>query len=426
MMLTATSLRPTFKRFHHVSRYVVAFSGGLDSTVLLHLMHALNLPLQAVHVNHHLQPHCDQWERHCEKICDAWDIAFSVRHVEIEKISGKSVEEEAREVRYRELAEFVGKQDTLVTAHHKNDLVETLMLQLLRGAGPAGLAAMSAERNLITGSHLRPLLDYKREELLEYAQQHTLHWIADESNDSLEFDRNYLRKEIIPRLIARWPGTLQTIARAADLQAHAVSCLWELANLDVRAAATDDSRVLNVKVLQELSHARLSNALRGWIRDHAIRVPNQKLLDHIITDVVRKDEYKSSPVQTWGEGEIRRYRNRIYLMQPLPAHDCNQQYQWKIDQPLYIASLNLNLQPVDLSRCGVMLPENARELSVRFRCGGERFRLPEAKHHKSLKKMFQEAGVPPWKRGRIPLLYYNDQLVSVLGYWNASVYHEIS
>ena len=426
MALTATSLQPTFKRFHLASKYIVAFSGGLDSTVLLHLMHTLDLPLQAVHVNHHLQPHCDQWERHCEKICNAWNITFSVRHVEVEKIPGKSVEEGARKARYRELAEFVGKQDILVTAHHKNDLMETLMLQLLRGAGPAGLAAMSYERNLNSGRHLRPLLDYTREELHEYAQQHSLHWITDESNDSLEFDRNYLRREIIPRLTARWPGALQTIARASDLQAHAISCLRELANLDVRAAATDDSRTLNVKVLQELSYVRLSNALREWIRDHAMRVPNKKLLGRIIMDVVHKDKHKSSPVQTWGEGEIRRYRDRIYLMQPLPVHDCNQQYQWKIGQPLYIASLDLTLQPTDLSRYDVMLPEHVRELDVRFRCGGERFRPPGAEHHKSLKKMFQEAGVPPWKRDRVPLLYYKDQLVSVLGYWNAPVCHESS
>lgn len=422
MALTTTSVQRTFERFHHASRYIVAFSGGLDSTVLLHVMRALDLPLYAVHVNHHLQPQCDLWEHHCKRICGAWNVAFSVRHIEIKKIPQKSIEEGAREARYRELAEFVDAQNVLVTAHHKNDLVETLLLQLLRGAGPAGLAAMSVEQNLTVGIHLRPLLDYTREELFEYAQQHALHWIADTSNDSLEFDRNYLRSEIVPRLMGRWPGALQTLTRVTDLQAHATNCLRELANLDIRAAATNDSQILNVKVLQRLSRARLNNALRGWIRDHAMRVPNKKLLDHIVTDIVYKNKSEFSPVQTWAEGEIRRYRDQIYLMRPLSVHDCNQEYQWKIDRPLHIVSLNRILQPTDLARYGVVLPENAREVIVRFRSGGEYIRPFGEKHRKSLKKLFQEAGIPPWKRGRIPLLYYDGQLVSVLGFWNVSAH----
>ena len=426
MVMTVVSLQRILKRLHTPSRYIVAFSGGLDSTVLLHAMRALDLSLHAVHVNHHLHPQSDRWEHHCKEICSAWNVAFSVRHVEIKKKPRKSIEEDAREKRYRELAEFVGVQDALVTAHNKNDLAETVLLQLLRGAGPAGLSAMTVEQNFSLGTHLRPLLGYTREELFEYAQQHALHWVEDVSNESLEFDRNYLRKEIMPRLVTRWSGTLQTLARAADLQAHAASCLQDLANLDIYAAATNDSRVLNVKVLQELSYARLNNALRGWIRSHAMRVPNKKVLDHIVTDIVYKKESQSSSMQTWKEGEIRRYRDQIYLMHPLPEHNRDQEYQWEIHRPLHIISLNRVLKPADLDRYGVVLPENVREVTVRFRNGGERLNLLGEKHSKSLKKLFQEAGIPPWKRGRIPLLYHNDQLISVLGLWNAPVHCETS
>ena len=426
MQLTVTSLQRLFKQFQFAAKYIVAFSGGLDSTVLLHVMHALKLPLHAVHVNHHLQQECDQWEQHCKKICEAWNIPFSVEHAKIKKAPQQSVEECAREARYKLLFAYADSQDVLATAHHKNDLAETLLLQLLRGAGPAGLAAMSVEQDLSTSKHLRPLLDYTRKELQEYAQQHALSWIEDPSNESVDYDRNYLRKEIMPRLIDRWPGALQTLARAADLQADVMHCLRELASLDLQAAKTENPLILNVKTLQKLSRVRLNNALRGWMHEHAMRAPNKKLLDHIVTDFVYKQDVGSSPVQTWADGEVRRYRDQIYLMQPLSAHDPNQEYKWKIDQPLYIESLNRTLRPIELDRHGVMLAAGVEDLIVRFRCGGERFKPFGKKHHRSLKNLFQEADVPPWERGRVPLLFYNDQLISVLGYWNAAASCETS
>ncbi len=426
MTLIITSLQGFFKQFPDTSKYVVAFSGGLDSTVLLHVMHKLNLSLHAVHVNHHIERECDQWEQHCKRICESWDIQFSVRHVQINKIPQKSIEESARDARYKLLFEFLSARNYLITAHHKNDLAETLLLQLLRGSGPAGLAAMSTEQNLSLGKHLRPLLEYTRTELLDYAQHHSLNWVEDLSNESLDFDRNYLRKEIMPRLIDRWPGALQTLSRVADLQADAMGCLRELADLDLQTARTENSCELNLKAIQQLSRVRINNALRSWIQDHGMRVPNKKLLEHIVADIVNKEYLESSPVQTWVKGEVRRYRDHIYLMEPLSAHDPTQEYQWKIDLPLHIESLNRTLFPTDIERHGLKLPEGASELIVRFRSGGERLKPIGKKHHRSLKNLFQEAHVPPWERDRIPLLYYHDQLISVLGYWNAAINCETS
>ena len=426
MALTIKFLQPFFKQFQGTSKYVVAFSGGLDSTVLLHLMNELGLPLHAVYINHHLQQNCDQWEQHCKRICKLWNVPLSIKHAQIKKMPQKSIEESARDARYELLFKSVGPQESLITAHHKNDLVETLLLQLLRGAGPAGLAAMSSEQNRVAGKLLRPLLDCTRTELLEYAKQRNLNWIEDLSNESFDFDRNYIRKEIIPKLINRWPGALQTLSRAANLQAEAMSCLRELAGLDLQTAETNDPYVLNVAALQNLSRVRLNNALRGWMQGHSIRVPSRKLLGHIVTDIVCKKEAYSSPVQTWAKGEVRRFRDQIYLMKPLSVHDSIQEYQWKLDQPLYIKSLSRTLHRSDLEQHGVVLPHNARQLIVRFRSGGERFKPFGNKHHRSLKNLFQEADVPPWERGRIPLLYYNNQLISVLGYWNTAINCETS
>jgi len=426
MTLTITSLQKFFSQYQHTEKFVVAFSGGLDSTVLLYGMHTLNLPIQAVHINHHLQDECDQWELHCKNLCNLWGIDFFVRQVEVNKISNKSIEESARKIRYYELFKFVSAHDCLVTAHHKDDLAETFLLQLLRGAGPAGLSAMSTEQKLSTGLHLRPLLEYTRPELLEFAKLHPLSWLDDPSNESLDFDRNYLRKNVLPVIANRWPGVVQTVARASELQADSMNCLRELANIDLQNAAIKDSTILDITALQKLSDERLINALRGWVRNHDMRSPNKKLMSHIVKDIVRKDELESSPVQTWLDGEVRRYRNRIYLMKPLSLHDATQEFEWNINQSLYIESLNLTLNKSDLEQLGTQLPDSVEVLTVRFRTGGERLKPFGKCHHRALKNLFQEANIPPWERDRIPFLYHKDMLIAVLGNWNAAIECETS
>lgn len=413
-------LQRFFEQFQSVSRYIIAFSGGMDSTVLLHGMNRLGLPLHAVHVNHHLQQECRQWQQHCHAICRQWGIACTLTHAKVKKLPQQSVEESARQARYRLLAEQVGLHDVLVTAHHKDDLAETLLLQLLRGAGPAGLAAMCMDRTLAHGRHLRPLLGFSRTELNEYARQNSLVWVEDPSNESLDFDRNYLRLRVMPGLVRRWPGAVQTLSRAAGLQGDAVQCLHELAGLDVQAAATEHTHILDVEVLQCLGAARLKNALRGWMKAHAMRVPGKKLLDSIVEDIVYVQDLESAPVQAWADGEVRRYRNHLYLLHPLLLHDPGQTFQWRVDRPLVIESLNRTLHFSDLQRFGVAVPEGAKELTVQFRRGGERLKPSGEKHHRSLKNLFQEGNIPPWERDRIPLLYHNGRLISVLGYWNAA------
>lgn len=426
MALVVSTLQQVFSSFPHTSKYIVAYSGGLDSTVLLHIMHELQLSMHAVHVNHHLQHESDSWQQHCKNICESWEIPLSIEHVQSDKLSKNNIEERARNARYELLFEYLEEQHSLVTAHHKNDLAETLLLQLLRGAGPAGLAAMSSLRNAKMGKHLRPLLEFTRDELLDYANSQDLNWVEDASNDSLDFDRNYLRSRIMPSLLQRWPSALQTLARATELQADAMECLVVLADLDAETAKTEYSHILNVRALQQLSPVRVKNVLRAWIQAHAMRVPSRKLLSHICTDIVFKDEIETSPVQTWSEGEIRRYRDQLYLMAPISVHDAKQEFQWMINQPLHIKSLGRKLQLSDLDRYGIKLPHGVQQLKVCFRSGGESLKPFGSNHHRSLKNLFQEANVPPWERERIPLLYYKDQLVSVLGYWNAADFCETS
>lgn len=413
-------LKHFFEPYGSISCFVLAYSGGMDSSVLLHAMHGLGLPLRAVHVNHHLQPECGQWQRHCHAVCQACGVAFTALDAPVEKVPQQSLEESARTARYRHLLEQVGPQDALVSAHHQDDLAETLLLQLLRGAGPAGLAAMGTERMHEGRRHLRPLLGFSRAQLRDYAHHHALAWIEDPSNDSLQFDRNYLRLEVMPRLAQRWPGAAHTLSRAAGLQAEAMQCLQALADLDLQAAATGQDHILDIGPLQRLDAVRLKNALRGWIRAHGQQVPGKKMLEQIAQDLVYREEPDTAAMQRWADGEVRRYRNQLYLLNPALRHDPGQVLRWSIDRPLVIRSLNRVLHHSDLQHFGVVVPRGVTELTVQFRTGGERFKPAGQKHHRSLKNLFQEGNIPPWERDRIPLLYHEDKLISVLGYWNAA------
>ena len=262
------------------------------------------------------------------------------------------------------------------------------------------------------------MLHTSRVELQEYAQAHDLKWVDDPSNQSGDFDRNYLRIEVIPKLVERWPATIQTLARSAKLQADALSCLQDLASIDIQEASTSQPHVLEVTALQKLNSERLNNVLRYWIKSNGIRMPSKKILQQIVKDIVLKKDLETSPLQSWKEGEIRRFRNHLYLMKPLMPHDASQEFRWKIDQPLYIESLGRTLLPEDLKEYNVAIPDGVNELIVRFREGGERLKPFGSKQHRSLKNLLQEADIPPWERTRIPLLFNRDQLIAVLGYYN--------
>lgn len=420
MSLSVASLQSFFSSYQNLEKFYIAYSGGLDSTVLLHAMHAAKLPVHAVHVNHHLQQESDAWQQHCEEVCKSLSVPITVQHAQIEKVPQKSLEDSARDARYALLEELLDVNSAIVTAHHQDDLAETVLLQLLRGAGPAGLAAMPECKKLSSGFHLRPLLRYTRTELQGYASSHNLQWVNDPSNQLNDFDRNYLRNEVMPKLLERWPAAQLTLSRSAILQADALSCLSDLAKIDIQAAKTEHSQILDVSALQALSAVRLNNVLRFWIKSNDIRVPSRKVLQQIVADIVLKDEAQGSPQQTWKEGEIRRFRNHIYLMLPLKPHDVSQVFRWNIDQPLFIESLNRTLLPMELKDADISLPDGVNELTVRFREGGERLKPFGTKQHRSLKNLLQEADIPPWERARIPLLFHNDKLISVLGYWNVA------
>lgn len=408
-----TRLEAFLERLPPAGRVLVGFSGGLDSTVLLHALSVLEPrpPLHAIHIDHGLSPGAGRWAAHCEALCRDWDIPLAVRRVEAAAAPGESPEAAARRARYEAFEALVQPGDCLLIAHHRDDQAETVLLQLLRGAGPAGLAAMPALAAFGPGRLGRPLLECSRDELHDYARRHALSWVEDDSNADHGFSRNYLRHRVMPAIAGHWPGCAVTLSRAARVQARAAAVLEEVGAQDCAAAQTAGG-TLSIAGLQHLSLARRANAVRCWLRERGAPVPGEAVLEQILGAAAARGD--AAPRVAWQGVELRRYRDGLYLLRP-PADEPAPEYRWPHGRPLHIEPLSLTLDRERLQAQGLALERAAGPLTVRFRRGGERLRLPGREHRHSLKKLLQARGVPPWLRDRLPLLYHGDDLIAVLG-----------
>lgn len=420
MAFTSEALRGRLAALLCGDHYLVGFSGGLDSTVLLHALAELRgrvpLSVEAIHVHHGLQPQADAWAVHCRCVCERLEIPFKLIRIDAKAQKGESPEAAAREARYRALRKLIKPRTCLLTAHQQDDQAETLLLQLLRGSGPAGLAAMPDIRVFGEGWHARPLLPFTRAELADYAAVNKLHWIHDLSNRDTDLDRNYIRHEVLSRLRARWPTVERTLSRAAALQAEATELLSNLAREDLVAVGGSRPDTLSIAALSRLSPARQRNVLRQWLTILGLPAPTRPQLERILIEAIGA-RWDRTPVIMWQGGEVRRYRDDLFAMAPLAVHDPTLVLPWDMRRPLPIPHLGITLEPSALKSLGGEVAADRSDITVRFRRGGERCRLQGRRHHHELKKLFQEAGVPPWERDRIPLIYAGERLIAVVGYW---------
>ncbi|HHH43178.1 MAG TPA: tRNA lysidine(34) synthetase TilS [Gammaproteobacteria bacterium] len=397
--------------------YHVAFSGGVDSHTLLHLLagqrDALSGALSAVHVNHRIQQQAGDWETHCRSVCEDLGIPCQILRVDGKARRGESPEAAARTARYRALADWLPAGAVLLSAQHRDDQAETLLLQLLRGAGPRGLAAMPATMPLGAGRLVRPLLELSRADILDYARRHRLQWVEDPSNADTGYDRNLLRHRVMPELQRHWPGLSKVLARAAKHQADQL----ELAN----ALAAQDSRTcdctgasLSLTGLGKLSAARQRNLVRYRVAELGLPLPSQVVLERVVEEVAgsRRD---ARPCVRWPGVEVRRFRDRLFIMAPLPVLDPVEHYPWDLQAPLALEQAGGVLRASPVAGSGLRLPAGQERVQVRFRQGGEVLRPAGRAHHHRLKKLLQEWRVPDWERGRVPLLYLGDELIAVAG-----------
>lgn len=412
-------LRAALRHFPAPQSYLVAFSGGLDSTVLLHALSRCRdqwaVPLQAIHIHHGLQPLAEQWLDHCAGQCQALAVPFVALRVAVARSSGEGLEAAARRARYHAISERMAPGDMLLTAHHQDDQAETLLLQLLRGAGVAGVAAMAPLKPFAGGWHGRPLLGISRAELHHYAQSKGLAWVDDPSNLDVALERNYLRQRVVPRLHDHYPALGATLARSARHFAEAQELLGALGELDFARCGTEGGG-LSVALLGELSAARQRNLLRYWIARRGFRLPDSRRLQQIC-DQVLPAAVDAAPLVNWGGAELRRYRDTLTLMAPLPAVPQGG-LPWRLERPLALpAGLGL-LHGHEAPGEGLALARLAgRSLEVRFRRGGERCR-PAGRHERhTLKNLWQERGIPPWQRERMPLLFVDGELAQVADLW---------
>lgn len=392
------------------ARLALGLSGGLDSVVLLHALAALrdtfSFELQAVHVHHGLSPHADDWAAFCAQVCASHAVPLSIARVQVARDDPAGIEAAARRERQRVFAAV--DADFLLTAHQQDDQAETLMLQLLRGAGPKGLAAMPAwqHRSGWRAAQLRPLLGVTRAAILGYAQMHGLAWVEDESNRDPRYRRNALRQQVMPLLVEYFPGSSSTLARAARLQAEAAGLLDDLARLDAADAIAGER--LDCAALAQLSLPRARNLLRHFIEGRGYPLPNARILDEALHQL--RDAGQDARVCVNLKAVVLwRYRGGAYLVAPPPPPAPPVRWQGEAVLRVPAAGVEVGMEAVTGAGLKRTLLE-AGVVMLGVRQGGERLRLQAGGPRRSLKNLLQECAIPPWRRACLPLLWCDGQL----------------
>ena len=404
----------------------IGYSGGVDSHVLLHLC-AANLKLKplitAVYVHHGLQVAADAWAQHCQKTASLLGVHFQVLRVDAKPTLGESPEEAARNARYSALKTLMNSDDVLLVAQHRDDQLETVFLQLLRGSGLRGLSAMPENTALGLGRLLRPLLNVAKPAIDAYAEVNSLIWVEDPSNQSHDYDRNYLRNAILPLLKQRWPACDKTVARSARHCADAqvmISAVSEQLFLQVFNKA-DQTLIISQLTIYPAQEQAL--VIRHWFLYLKLKMPSSAFIERVQSELLYA-RLDSDPIVARQSYCVRRYRDKLYCLPTLMLAQFDE-ITWPTGQ-LSLTLSNQNAWACVPSSAGISrsLWQHAT-IKVCARQGGEKIKLPGRSGHHSLKKLFQEADIPTWERETLPLIYLNDKLAAVADRWiSADFYSE--
>lgn len=403
------------------ARCNVALSGGVDSAVLLAAVRALEpeRPIRAIHVDHGLQAASAGWRQACERAAAAARAELVVRAVDVDAHDARGLEAAAREARYAAFAAVLEPGETLLTAHHADDQLETMLMRVFRGTGVGGLAAVRAEGSIAGLRVVRPLLEFTRAELEAQARAWGLEHVDDPSNDDTRFDRNFIRHHVVPGIRERWPGAARAAVRTARQMAAAEHVLEDVAIEDLGLEREPDAATaatVDLERLRALSPARRDNALRHLIRRAGLPLPTAAQLASL-AEALAVERRDAGTRVAWPGAEARIHRGRLHVLAPLPPRTPAADARLAPGHAWRGAAGRLELVAAGAEAPG--LPESwlADGLEIRFRAGGERFKPLADTHTREVKKLFQEAGIVPWMRERIPLLYAAGELVAIADLW---------
>lgn len=427
---------------------VIAYSGGVDSQVLLHALALLNKknstsssisnPITVCHVNHGLSQNASAWQAFAVQACSKLNLTLSVCQVNVQAQAQQSLEALARDARYQALQSIYSNPSLIITGHHSDDQAETFLLALKRGSGLKGLSAMATETKQAKDLLLRPLLKITRAQIIDYANQHNLTWVEDESNTDTCFDRNFIRNDIMPLLVNRWPSIANTINRSSEHCREGQLLLSELAAEDLSLCQYDTKSLL-VGPLSQLSQGRFNNLIRFFLAQHHCLMPSTEQLAQLRQQLNADDD--KNPAVKVGEHYLRRYKGILYL-----TVDFDDVSDWQADVTLCEAESFITLpdnlgelcflktalndvqkesQSIIMSRIAIsriamptmVMSSEDKKITIRFNHNNPTC-LPDYRNHsRSLKKVLQELNIPSWQRKRIPFLYYDDVLVAAIGYF---------
>lgn len=415
---------------------VVGLSGGMDSIVLLHALNELKkqsklgFEFRAVHVNHGLQADAHEWQRHCEQVCAQLSIDITTVEVCIDGPARPDVnstaglENAAREARYKVFEQQLKPGEALFLAHHRDDQMETLLLRLMRGSGIRGLSGIPRTRTVGAGFLLRPLLNFDRQRLHDYANHYQLRWMEDPSNQDQRFDRNYCRHSLLPMLEARWPSYRDSWAKTATLAEEAEGLLGELAAQDLESIGTGSRAVVQIDKLLLLSDSRRRNVLRYWLAQLKLPELGWNRLHQLANEVLLASDSASLDATGF---QLSRYKGCLYALrelQDIPAQENAKNLLWDfggfaefehpVSAPPSLLLPNNGSLTAKVKEGPGLAVTNCSQLQIRYRQGGESCRLA-GRPNKSLKKILQEYEIEPWFRNRVPLLYQQEQLVCIPG-----------
>ena len=423
--LTTRCLNQLTRHFPDQSDFLIGLSGGVDSVVLLDLFAQLRenrtLNLRAIHIHHGLSSNADSWVAFCEKLCERYAIPLTVQKVKVEGKQG--LEANARQARYQAIQSHIRANEVLVTAHHQDDQVETFLLALKRGSGIKGLGAMQAVSFLQKIPIFRPLLAISKQEILAYAQQRKLVWIEDESNQRDDFDRNFLRNQVLPLLNQRWAQFNPMVARASRHCAEQQLLIEELLAEELATRFNPQDGSLSITHFAQCSPLKQQQLIRLWLQHLQVEMPSQAQLAQILDNLIFSEQDKNPQVKL-GDKEIRRYQERIFVVSAVEQVTPFEmilppQMDVKFSLPNEIGTIIRTADSIICKKSDkidrLLLPKELRDkpLTLKLNHSGK-VKCYGKPHREEIKKIWQKNSVPVWQRTRTPLVFFDEQFVGLI------------